>query len=259
MQGRRIAFEGIENFRDFGGYAAAEGRRLKAGALYRSGHHGRATETDLARLADLGIILVVDLRRGNEREREPGPSWTDFGARVIDNDLGQTELEEWADFVMRSDLTPQNFRDYMLDYYGKAPFEARHVDLYSRYFQALGETTGPVLVHCSAGKDRTGILCALTHHIAGVSQEDILADYLLTNDMDRIARRLPMMREAVQQNTGKTMSDEALIAALRVEAEYLDVAFAAMAERYGGLDGYLDGALGLDASQRERLRVRLLA
>jgi len=258
MDERRIAFEGIENFRDFGDYAAGE-RRLKGGLLYRSGHHGQATQADLARLADLGLGVVVDLRRANEREQQPSPRWTELGAQVIDNSIEQTELEEWGDFVMRSDLTPQSFRDYMLDYYGKAPFEARHVDLYRRYFQALAEAEGPVLVHCSAGKDRTGILCALTHHLAGVGEDDVVADYLLTNDMERIARRLPLMREAVEQNTGRRMSDEALITALRVEPEYLEIAFDAMRARHGSPDGYLQQVLGLDPALRERLKARLLA
>ena len=255
---RRIAFEGIDNFRDFGDYAAG-GRRLKPGLLYRSGHHGAATAADLEKLATLGLAVIVDLRRTNERERMPTPRWDGFPAQVIDNDLGQESLEEWAEFVMRSELTSQTFRQYMLDYYDAAPFQARHVDLYGRYFRALAETEGPVLVHCSAGKDRTGILCALTHHVAGVAEDDILADYLLTNDMDRIAKRLPLMREMIRENTGKTVSDEALTTALRVEPEYLERAFAAMRQRHGSLDGYLDEALGLDGALRERVRARLLA
>jgi protein tyrosine/serine phosphatase len=255
---RRIAFEGIDNFRDFGDYAAGE-RRLKKGVLYRSGHHGAATEADQRKLADLGLAVIVDLRRSNERERMPTPRWEGFPARVIDNDLGQETLEEWAEFVMRSELTPQTFRQYMLDYYDAAPFQERHLDLYRRYFRALAEAQGPVLVHCSAGKDRTGILCALTHHLAGVSQDDILADYLLTNDMARIAARLPMMREMIRENTGKDVSDEALTTALRVEPEYLEVAFAAMRTRHGSLDGYLSEALGVDGGLRDRLHGRLLA
>jgi len=128
----------------------------------------------------MGLAVIVDLRRANERERDPAPRWP-FAAQVIENDLGQETLDEWADFIATSDLTPGSFRSYMLDYYRKAPFQSRHIDLYARYFRALAESQGPVLVHCAAGKDRTGILCALTHHLAGVSDDDIFEDYLLTN------------------------------------------------------------------------------
>ncbi len=253
---RRIAFEGIDNFRDFGGYAAGPGR-LKSGLLYRSGHPARATPADLARLADLGVEVIVDLRRANERERDPAP-WRGFAAQVIENDLGQETLDEWSDFIATSDLTEASFRNYMLDYYRKAPFQRRHIDLYARYFRALADTSGPVLVHCAAGKDRTGILCALTHHLAGVSDDDIFEDFLLTNDPERLAARLPMIREVIQTNTGRIASDAALMTAMRVEAEYLSEAFAAMREAHGSLDGYLDQALGVDATLRERLQARLL-
>jgi protein tyrosine/serine phosphatase len=255
---RRIAFEGIDNFRDFGDYAAGP-RRLKPGLLYRSGHAGMATDADLARLADMGLTVIVDLRRANERERAPWRPWPGLSAQVIENSLGQETLDEWADFIARSDLTPGSFTAYMLDYYRKAPFQSRHVDLYARYFRALADTDGPVLVHCAAGKDRTGILCALTHHLAGVSEDDIVEDYLLTNEPKRLEARLPMIREVIQTNTGKVASDEALMVAMRVEAEYLAEAFAAMREAHGSLDGYLDEALGLDGALRERLHARLLA
>ena len=252
-----MAFDGIDNFRDFGDYPVGE-RRLKAGVLYRSGHPARASEADLARLADLGLAVIVDLRRANERERDPA-RWSDFAAQVIENDLGQESLDEWSDFIARSDLTEASFRDYMLDYYRKAPFQRRHIDLYARYFRALAEADGPVLVHCAAGKDRTGILCALTHHVAGVSEDDIFDDYLLTNEPERLAARLPMIREVIQTTTGKVASDAALMTAMRVEAEYLAQALGAMRAAHGSIDGYLDRALGLDDILRERIHARLLA
>jgi protein tyrosine/serine phosphatase len=252
-----MAFEGIDNFRDFGGYAAGA-RRLRPGLLYRSGHPARATDADLARLADLRLTVIVDLRRANERGRDPA-RWSRFAAQVIENDLGQETLDEWSDFIAGSDLTEASFRNYMVDYYRKAPFQRRHIDLYARYFHALADTPGPVLVHCAAGKDRTGILCALTHHLAGVSEADIFEDYLLTNDPERLAARLPMIREVIQTNTGKVASDAALMTAMRVEAEYLAQALDAMGEAHGSIDGYLDQALGLDDVLRDRIRSRLLA
>lgn len=255
---RRIAFEGIDNFRDFGDYAAGA-RRLKRGILYRSAGHGAATDADLEKLAAMNLAAIVDLRRLNERERQPSRRWPGFAVQVIDNDIGQDAADEWLTFIAGSDLTAASFHDYMLDYYRKAPFQARHVDLYTRYFRALADVDGPILVHCSAGKDRTGIACALTHHLAGVHDDDIAADYMLTNEPERLERRLPMIREVIRETTGRTAGDDALMVAMRVEPEYLEEAFRVMREAHGSLDGYLDGALGLSAAQRERIHDRLLA
>jgi len=255
---RRIPFDAIENFRDFGDYAAGQ-RRLKRGLLYRSASQSRATDADLERLAALRLSVIVDLRRANEREREPSRRWAGFAARVIENDIGQESADEWHTFIQTSDLTPASFRAYMLDYYDQAPFQRRHIDLYSRYFRALAESEGPILVHCAAGKDRTGIICALTHHVAGVHDDDIRADYLLTNDPERLVQRLPQVREVIREATGRVASDEALMFAMRVEAEYLDRAFVVMREAHGSIDGYLDQALGLDAGLRGRIHDRLLA
>jgi protein-tyrosine phosphatase len=255
---RHIPFEGIHNFRDFGGYAAG-GRQLRTGRLYRSANHAYATDADLQKLAAMNLAVIVDLRRPNEREREPCRRWEGFGAQVIDNDIREERDDEWRDFIASSDLSVESFRRYMLDYYRLAPFWTRHLDLYARYFRALAEVDGPVLVHCAAGKDRTGVICALTHHMAGVHDDDILHDYLLTNDPERLAARLPFMRDHVREISGREASDEALLTGMGVEAEYLEEAFAAIRERYGSLDGYLEQALGLDGRARERIHDRLLA
>lgn len=255
---RHIPFESIENFRDFGDYAAGQ-RRLRRGLLYRSASQARATDADLEKLAALRLSVVIDLRRANEREREPSRRWSGFAAQVIENDIGQDTVDEWHSFIQSSDLTPASFHLYMLDYYRHAPFQRRHIDLYARYFHALAEIDGPILVHCAAGKDRTGIICALTHHMTGVHDDDIREDYLLTNNHERMVARLPLMREYVAEAAGgRTPSDEALLAAMRVEAQYLDTAFAAMREAHGSIDGYLDQALGLDPDLRRRIHDRLL-
>jgi protein-tyrosine phosphatase len=255
---RLIAFEAIDNFRDFGDYAAGP-RRLRSGLLYRSASQATATDADLERLAALRLSLIVDLRRLNERQHQPSRRWPGFAAEVIENDIGQDSADEWSTFITTSDLTHDSFRNYMLDYYRQAPFQRRHIDLYARYFRKLAETDGPILVHCAAGKDRTGIICALTHHVAGVHHDDIVADYLLTNDPVRLERRLPQIREVIREATGKVAEDKALMTVMRVEAEYLDEAFAVMREQSGSIDGYLDDVLGLDAGVRERLHERLLA
>jgi protein tyrosine/serine phosphatase len=253
---RHIALEGVDNFRDFGGYPAAGGRRLKRGALYRSASHSRATDADLERLAALEIAVVVDLRRREEREREPSRRPANFAGRVIANDTGHEE-DSWFNHIASAELSADSFRAYLVDYYRAAPFDERHIDLFTRYFQALAEADGPVLIHCAAGKDRTGILAALTHHLAGVHPDDIAADYLLTNDPERLARRLPLVTQAIQEVSGRVPDEAAVMTAMGVDTLYLDTAFAAISERFGGMDAYLERALGVTLATRDAVAARL--
>ncbi len=254
---RILPLEGVENFRDFGGYAA-RGRKLRTGRLYRSAHHGNATDADLAAIADMGLAVIVDLRRPNERERDPCRRWDNFAAAVIDNDIGKVDDDPWHLFIKDSDLSVTAFQDYMVGYYDEAPFVPRHVDLYSRYFRALAQADGPVLIHCAAGKDRTGILAALTHHLAGVSDDDIVHDFLLTNDEGRFERRGPVMARVMEELTGRRPTTEAIRAALGVEVRYLEKAFAAIKARHGSLDAYLERELGVDDAARAAIENRII-
>lgn len=254
---RILPFDGVENFRDFGGYRAGQ-RQLKRGLLYRSAHHGNATERDLEAIRNIGLSVIVDLRRPNERERDPCKRWQGFAATVIENDIGKVDDDPWHLFIASSDLSEESFRRYMVDYYREAPFVERHVDLYTRYFQALANTDGPILIHCAAGKDRTGILAALTHHLAGVSEDDLVEDFLLTNDPGRFERRVPVMMKVMEELTGRTPSEAAVRTALGVEAHYLETAFAAVHERHGSLDAYMEKVLGVDDAARQAIHDRIL-
>ena len=256
---RHVEFEGIENFRDYGGYATAGGARLRNGLLYRSGHHARASDADLEKLKALGLSRIVDLRRPNERARDPSRRWDGFDAQVIDSDTEQEHSVEWLEFLAGSDLTIPSFRQYMLTYYRGAPTDPRYVELYRRYFQVLADGDGPVLVHCAAGKDRTGVICALTHHMAGVHPDDVVEDYLLTNNPARIAARVETVSQLIFESTGRRPTEAAVRYAIGVDAEFLAEAFAAMRERHGSIDGYLDQVLGLEPALRARIHDRLLA
>jgi len=254
---RILPLEAVENFRDFGGYDA-NGRRLKQGLLFRSAHHGNATQADLAAMRELGLATIVDLRRPNERRRDPCRRWEGFAANLIESDLGDEQDDPWHLFMAGSDLSENAFRSYMVDYYREAPFVDRHVDLYARYFAALATTEGAVLIHCAAGKDRTGILAALTHHLAGVGEDDLIEDFLLTNDPSRFERRVPVMMRMITELTGRTPTAAAVRTALGVETQYLETAFAAIHERHGSLDAYLERELGVDEKARKAIHERIL-
>ncbi len=247
-----ISLQGVENFRDFGDYAAGEGR-LKRGVLFRAAHQAEATDADLETLAAMGIVTLVDLRRPNERERSPSRRWTGFAAQ------GVTGVDPWLEFITSTDLTEASVHDYMDEYYRRLPFKERHIDLFRRFFLALAEGKGPALIHCAAGKDRTGVLAALTHHIAGVSDDDVIDDYLLTNDPTRFDRRGKMFMDHIEGITGRRPDEAAMRAAMGVEARYLAAAFEVIEDQHGSLDGYLEQAVGIDAGTREAVRAHILA
>jgi protein tyrosine/serine phosphatase len=254
---RHMDFDGIENFRDFGGYDAAGGRAVKRGLLYRSANHAYATEADLERMRDLGLAAIIDLRRTEERTREPSKRWPGFGAAVVENDI-LSDHADWAQSMKGVEVDAQWFLDDGMAYYRRAPFEPRHIDLFSRYFRTLADADGAIVVHCAAGKDRTGLICALTHHVLGVHADDIMADYLLTNDESRLARKIAFLGPWLRDTVGKTVDEAGLRVAVSVSPAYLETALAVIREAHGSIDGYLTEVLGVDAALRDRLQARLL-
>jgi protein-tyrosine phosphatase len=256
---RHIDFDGIENFRDFGGYATACGRGVRRGLLFRSANHHYASDADLMRLREMGVAAIVDLRRTEERQREPSRRWDGFAGAVIENDIVAGH-PDWTHLMKGvAELTPDWFYQDGVKYYRNAPFEPRHVDLFRRYFHALAAAEGPIVVHCAAGKDRTGLICALTHHIAGVHRDDLMADYLLTNDESRMARKIAFLGPWLEKQTGLTASEAALRVAVSVHPEYLETAFAAIEAAHGSIDGYLGEVIGVDEPLRARIHDRVLA
>src|SRR5688500_9342174 len=174
-------FDALDTFRDYGDYASAAGRRIAGGRLFRSAHHARASDADLQRLAGLGIAAVVDLRRPGERREQPSRRPPGFAGQVVESSHDDGREAPHITFLKSDDLTIDAGRRFMTGVYRELAFEPAHLDLFARYFRALGEAGGPVLIHCAAGKDRTGLLAALTHHLLGVHPDDMIEDFLLTN------------------------------------------------------------------------------
>jgi protein tyrosine/serine phosphatase len=254
---RMIRLEGVGNLRDFGGYSTACGRGLKGGRFFRAGHQAQATDADLEALAGLKLAVIVDLRRTDERERQPNRRWDGFDAAVITSDLGDID-RGWEYALPGNDPTPEFFDTMMMAWYQRAPFGPRMTWLYARYFKAMAATDGGVLIHCAAGKDRTGLLAALTHHLAGVRREDLIEDYLLTNSAPSQVQMAPRIGQIIEKLTGKAPSEEAVRVAMGVRAQYMQAALDAIEARYGSIDAYLEQALGVDAATRRAFEARHL-
>lgn len=259
MTTRLHAFEAIDNFRDYGDYATAAGRRVQPGRLLRSAHHARASDADLERLRRLDIGAVVDLRRPGERRDQPSRRPEGFTGLVIEGGVDDGAEAPHITFLKTADLTPESGRRFMAKTYRTLPFDASHLDVFSRYFQALADQDRAVVIHCAAGKDRTGFLAALTHHLLGVSRDDMVEDYLLTNVAVDLAGRAPSIARKLHKMTGRLASDDAVVAFLGVEAAYLEAAFAEVEARHGSVDAYLRDALGVDTARRDRIVERLSA
>lgn len=250
-------FDAIDNFRDFGGYPTADGRTVRTGRLYRSAHHARMSESDLAKLADFGIATVVDLRRPVERERQPSIRPKGFAGQVIENDLDAAGEAPHITFLKQGDLTPESGRRFMTETYGRMPFAPTYHDLFRRYFQILADSDGPVVIHCAAGKDRTGFLVALTHHVLGVGHADMMEYYLLTNVAIDLEGRAPSFTKQIEALSGQMPSQDAVVAFLGVEPAFLNAAFDAVEARHGSVDAYLEQVIGVDAALRARIVERL--
>ncbi len=259
MQDRVKSFENVRNFRDFGGYQGADGAHVRTGVLFRSAQFGEASEADMAALQTYRIKVQADLRRPDERERH-GHRWPGADVTVLSSDLGTASQAPHVRFLTEVAVDAPQARGWMVDYYREAPFKPQHIETFSAWFSAIAELESDeaAVVNCAAGKDRTGILCALTHHVLGVDRDTIFADYELTNEAANVAERLPEMARMFNQHIGKDFPDEVYHPFVGVSAEFLHGALDSIADRSGGLDAYLAETIGVGAAEKDRLRKKFL-
>lgn len=253
-------FQFVRNFRDCGGFPTADGRAMRKGRLYRSAQHHEASDSDLVTLATLGITDIVDLRRPNEREKYPSRRWPDFKARVVEHaGVDGMELPPHLAAFADAGQSGEAAKAAMLEIYRGFAVDPMITDLYRDYFRTLADAKGAVLVHCAAGKDRTGLIVALTQYLAGVKREDILAHYLETNRSDYVTPATIAGMRAYSAQEGRPFCDDAIMAVLTVTPEYLDAALAEIESRHGSVDAYLSNAIGVTPQLREKIVERLVA
>lgn len=246
VQPRVLELTGIHNFRDYGGYGA-RGGRLRQGVLWRSGQHTDATAHDLGTVHDLGIATVIDLRGDSERAANPCLRHAEFSGEVLFHPgetasvAGRAAHEEMAREVRSAD----DARRAMLRLYETLPFRPVLVGTFRLYLAALAERNAPSLLHCLAGKDRTGVGAALVHHLMGVHHDDMVEDYLLTNTAGNAEARIEAGARHVREGFGLAMDDAAVRVLMGVDAAFLDRAFAVMRERHGSVENYAREVLGV--------------
>ncbi|WP_338674100.1 tyrosine-protein phosphatase [Streptomyces sp. SCSIO 30461] len=251
---------GVRNFRDVGGLPTVDGRRVRHGRLFRSGHLAHATADDAAFLTSLALHTIFDFRNSADHRLE-GPDVELPGVRNVNIPL--SDPADGAEFwrmvhdgdleQLRSILSEGKAADRMSDSYRKMVRE--RTDEHSRVLHSLAEDSVPALMHCAAGKDRAGLSIAISLLAVGVERDAIEADYLKSNDPHRRYR----VRRSDTSPAGMSPEVMELLRPLfDARAEYLAAAFDTIEETWGGTERYLTEGLGLTSATRERLRDRLL-
>ena len=246
--------ESINNFRDFGGYSTQNGKRLRKGLLYRSGDLSKATDADLEHIHALGIRAICDLRSVGERKYEPdrvpaAKPFTFFNipmrpivdyhgrsfGRLLSLMFGH---ERKVDYVA---VSRQAYRDYA----------TRYLPQLKALFQRISNPENlPILIHCSAGKDRTGVVSSLLQLVLGVPLETVMDDYLKTND------NLNAYKEDVFSRLSRLgyfgVPWKKLYAPLfAARIDFLNAAFEQVKEEFGVVDEWFRRGLGF--SEKEQM------
>lgn len=249
---RVLPLSGVHNFRDYGGYAVSGGGQVKRGLLWRSAHHEAASDEDLEQIDALGLETVVDLRGDEERAAHPCRRSSAFRAAVLF--AGGTTAGLAPHLAAASGgIDAATAYARLTDTYRAMPWRPALVGTMKLYFNALAQAEKPSLIHCVAGKDRTGLSVAVLHELLGVHADDIMQDYLLTNEAGNIEARIAQGGAHLRQRYEGTISDEAIRTLMGVNADYLNTALAEIREKHGGIAAYAETVLDVDGVKRQAL------
>jgi protein-tyrosine phosphatase len=255
---RLLNFEGIDNFRDLGGYPGLDERPVKWGKLFRSGTFAAASDRDLAGLRALRLETLIDFRAGAEMAGEPDrlpqpPGFTVVDIPVLDD--GNATLV--GDIMARIDSG--NFEGFDPDRLMVQAYRQFAADFTPQFRQfihtVLAADGAAVAWHCSAGKDRSGFAAAILLRILGVSQDTVMRDYMASGRSALSARANQLL--VLRLLKGKEAA-EGVAGLLGVEEAWLEASFAAIDATWGSFDRYVAEGLQLSDADIGRLQNNLL-
>ncbi|WGS17650.1 MULTISPECIES: tyrosine-protein phosphatase [unclassified Bradyrhizobium] len=239
---RHLNLAGASNFRDLGGYQTRDGRTVRWRQIFRSNHLAHLTEQDIAVVRSLGVRSAFDFRGVAERS-EALCGMTDITVHSLP--VEPTVVAALRAIAASRQLSSADAFEVMRDSYRS--YVQDNTPRYRALFAHLLEDRAPLVIHCTAGKDRTGFACALILHALGVPGEVIADDYLLTN---RFYKRDPSASTELPEEVKQVLGT--------VQQPFLNAAFEAIDADYGGLDRYFRDGLGLGQAERKALEGRYL-
>lgn len=253
---RVVPLEGAANFRDLGGYATADGRHVRWGQIYRSNSLAGLTAADYKVVRSLGVRLVCDLRTDEERVDEP-TRWQGPAPEFVNSPKAALETNMRALFG-EGPPTAEAVRTNFIAFYGQTP--KVYAGEYKAMFRRLIDGDAPMLMHCSAGKDRTGVGSALVLSALGVPRATVVADYAMSAVLLAAAppRAAPDPKRSASMAMFASLPPDVMKMLMGSEPAYIEGALDAINAEYGSVEGYLDKELGVSAADLAALRRRYL-
>lgn len=258
---KEINLEGAFNFRDIGGYRTADGKRIKKGLLFRSDELSKLTENDAKIVSNLGVKTIIDYRNEKEREQNedveiPGVSIHYLTPIADIAALASSDTKEQANLFEKK-ITADLARFLMIEQNKAFVEDETSQKVYRKMFDLLLEKdSGGIVQHCRGGKDRTGYGIALIMGVLGVSREEIMKDYLLTNDYKKEKNEKSL--KAIWNET----QDEDFVQAMKYLKEadpvFLNTALDLIDEKYGDIPTYVREVLGVSEDEIKELKDKYL-
>lgn len=256
-----LQFEKLRNTRDLGGMKTVDGSTIKAGLLFRSGHLSEISDSDINKISGI-IHTIIDFRTDKERKEQPDreiPGASNIHIPIMDSLTAGISREKKADQAMFKKLImePVKAKDYMCNTY-RAFVSDYSVSQYSSFLRILLSTEDGVLWHCTAGKDRAGIASVLVEEILGVPRDEIISDYLKTNEY--LEQDLLFLIDYVKKKNGteSELAYEALRYLLGAEEDYIESFYLAVDDKYGSFDHFIQDGLKIGENEQNRLKAKYL-
>ncbi|WP_216830551.1 tyrosine-protein phosphatase [Alkalihalobacterium elongatum] len=255
---RDIYLEGVVNFRDLGGYPTADGRKVKWGQFFRSGALNGLTENDVVRLQNLGIKRICDLRRSIETKSKPNPriSGIDYiHLPVIPENEDKEQVRQVGELSLHGEKIQLGEPGEMLLRLNRVI--AHQTNTYSQLLRMLFEEESvPLVIHCVAGKDRTGVCSSLILMTLGVPEEIVIEDFTYTNNYLEQLKQKILTKRFLEKT--KDVNPQSIDALLEARPDYLKAFLKEIADHYGTFDDYLSQNLGISKQDRKDIQNRYL-
>lgn len=250
---RVIPLTGASNFRDVGGYPTTDGRRVKWGQVFRSNALSDLTAADYKTVDGLGVRMVCDLRTDQERSAQP-TKWQGRPPQFLNSPKANLDFDAKS---LMGEGTPSaaKVRENFIAFYRQTP--KVYAAEYKAMFAKLKAGDTPMLVHCTAGKDRTGVGSALILTALGVPRSIIVSDYAISEKYQQSTMR----QQAARADDPATaaiakLPPEVLMVLMRTEPAYIEATLDALTAEYGSVEAFLAKELDVSAADIAALRKR---